>query len=197
MPPSREDYVKALRSEYIVAEEAARLLREIADALPESRRMALCELFAADKEGLPDDEFRREARAAVIRELLEYLQTELYPPPRPRPRLVSAKDDMTDQTLIKLLRLHFEHNKKVSEVERRGIELGYFYVNVLDIVLDDLGVSGWEEVKEIDDSDDESAPEPFDRQWCWGTYEEMVNEGTEEEFRAFLAAVRQEQRKQQ
>jgi hypothetical protein len=112
MPLSKGEYVKALRSEYIVAEEATRLLAEIEGVLPDAMHMALCKLFAADKDGMPDEEFRKKARAAVLRELLEYLQTELNPPPRPGPRLVSAKDDMTEEILIKLLRLHFDHNKK-------------------------------------------------------------------------------------
>lgn len=198
---SKEEYTKALRSEYIVAGEAARLLAEIEGVLPDAMRMALCELFAADKEGMPDEEFRKQARAAVMLELLEYLQTELNPPPRPGPRLVPAKDDMTEEILIKLLRLHFDHNKKVSEVEKHGLELGVFYVNVLDVVLDALGVPAWKEVEEgtdpdAGDSGGGDAHEPFDRQWCWGAYEEMVNEGTEEEFRDFLEAVRKEQRKQ-
>lgn len=201
MPLSKEEYAKALRSEYIVAEEAARLLAEVEGVLPDAVRTALCELFAADKEGIPDEEFTREARAAVIRELLEYLQTELNPPPRPGLRSVPAKDDMTEEILIKLLRLHFDHNKKVSEVEKHGLELGLFRVNVLDVVLDALAVPGWKEVEEATDSDadksgGEDAHEPFDRQWCWGTYEEMINEGTEEEFSGFLEAIRKEQRKQ-
>jgi len=201
MPLSKEEYVKALKSEYIVAGEAARLLAEIEGVLPDAMRMALCELFATDKEGMPDEEFRKQARVAVMLELLEYLQTELNPPPRPSPRLIPAKDDMTEEILIKLLRLHFDHNKKVSEVEKHGLELGVFYVTILDVVLDALGVPGWKEIEEATDSDaydsgSGDTREPFDRQWCWGTYEEMTNEGTEEEFSGFLEVVRKELRKQ-
>lgn len=92
MPLLRESYIKALRSEYVVTEEAARLLAEIEGVLPDAMCMALCVLSTSDKDGIPNEEFKKEARAAVIRELLEYLQTELNPlPPHPGPQLVPAK----------------------------------------------------------------------------------------------------------
>jgi hypothetical protein len=197
MPQSKDDSAKTLRAEYAVIEEAARLLREIKGVLPEGRDAALGKLFAAGKEGLPDDELRKEARAAVIRELLEYLQTELKPPPRPRP--AEPKKERGDGILISLLKLHFGHNANVRKVEEHGLELGLFYVNILDVVLDAIGVPGWKKVEGTPEPESVAAggghdDEPFDRQWCWGTYEEMIEEGTEEEFMAFLTAVREKQR---
>lgn len=68
--------------------------------------MALLRSSIAISRGLPDKKFRREARTAMIRELQEFLEVELDPPSRPRlrPRLVTAKENMTDEILIKLLR---------------------------------------------------------------------------------------------
>jgi hypothetical protein len=80
-----------LKAEYIVIEESARLLDEIKSILPESRDEALFNVLEADGEDLPEGEFRKKARTAVIRELLEYLETELNPPPRQRPRLVKPQ----------------------------------------------------------------------------------------------------------
>lgn len=199
MPRSNDDSSKTLRAEYAVIEEAARLLREITGVLPEGRDAALGKLFDAGKEGLPDDELRKVARAAVIRELLEYLHTELKPLPRPRPLPVEPKKERGDEILISLLKLHFGHNATVRKVEEHGLELGLFYVNILDVVLDALGVPGWKKVEETPEPESVAAgggydDEPFDRQWCWGTYEEMIVEGTEEEFVAFLTAVREKQR---
>jgi hypothetical protein len=202
-PRSKDDSAKTLRAEYAVIEEAARLLREITGVLPEGRDAALGKLFASGKEGLPDDELRKEARAAVIRELLEYLQTELKPPPRPRPKSAEPKKERGDEILISLLKLHFGHNTTVRKVEQHGLDLNPFYINVLDVVLDALGVPGWEEVKETPepgsfamDGEHDDDDDSFDRQWCWGTYEEMVEAGTEEEFVAFLTAVREKQREE-
>jgi hypothetical protein len=202
MPRSNDDSSKTLRAEYAVIEEAARLLRELTGVMPEARDAALGKLFTAGKEGLPDDELRKEARAAVIRELLEYLQTELKPLPRPRPKPVEPKKERGDEILISLLKLHFDHNTTVRKVEQHGLDLNPFYINVLDVVLDALGVPGWKEIKESTESESFSTDgeydddDSFDRQWCWSTYEEMVNEGTEEEFVAFLTVVREKQREE-
>jgi hypothetical protein len=164
MPQSRADYIKALKAEYIVAEEAARLLDEIISVLPEGRREALYNLSPIKEKELPDKEFRKEARAAVIRELLEYLETELNSPPRPRPHIITAKESINDEILIKLLQLHFDHNKTVTTVEQHGLELGIFYINILSIVFDALGVPKWKEDEETSDSNYRKAPEPFDDQ---------------------------------
>lgn len=77
-----------LKAEYIVIEEAARLVKEMESVLPESRRHALFVLSQNASKDLPEDEFRRAARAAMIRELLEFLETELNPPQRPPLRLI-------------------------------------------------------------------------------------------------------------
>jgi hypothetical protein len=187
MPRSREAYIQALKEEYIVIEEATRLLDEIKSVLPDIFWMAL-----PLEQEMSDKEYRKEARAAVIRELLEYLETELKPPPRSRPHLITTKKNMTDEILIKLLQLQFNHNKKISEVMEHRIDLSSLSINTLDIVLDTLGIATWEE----DAVSDENNPDPFGRQWCWGTYDEMISEGTEEEFRALLDVIRQEQKKQ-
>jgi hypothetical protein len=90
---SRAEYIKELRAEYIIAEEFAWILEDITDMLPVNYRYVkfnLSENGVLDK-GLPDDEFRKAVRAAVLRELIESLEFELNPPPRPRPRLVRVK----------------------------------------------------------------------------------------------------------
>lgn len=90
---SRADYIKELRAEYIIVEEFAWILEYITEMLPTCHRFVKFDLSYSgllDK-GLSEDELRKEARATVLRELIDTLDFELNPPPRPRPRLVRVK----------------------------------------------------------------------------------------------------------
>lgn len=72
----------------MVIEEAARVLRDIIEVLPERRVYALFSLPGPDEEEPAVEELRSRARAAILGELLEFLDSKLNPEPRPRPRLV-------------------------------------------------------------------------------------------------------------
>jgi hypothetical protein len=64
-----------LRAEYIIIEEAARLLQDIRDILPESRSTALSHLTFNDEIETTEaaNDFRKAARAALLKELIEFL----------------------------------------------------------------------------------------------------------------------------
>lgn len=86
----RQNYARNLRRQYVVIEEAARVLREIIKALPECRFKAHFYLPTQNAEEPPVEDLREAARAGVLGELLEFLDSELNPEPRPRPQLVRA-----------------------------------------------------------------------------------------------------------
>lgn len=81
-------HTRNLRQQYVVIEEAARVLRDIIEALPEFRVYAVFSLPTPDQEEPAVEELRSAARAAILGELLEFLDSKLNPEPRPRPRLV-------------------------------------------------------------------------------------------------------------
>lgn len=100
-----------LRAEYIIIEEASRILQDIRDVLPESRSTALFNLTLNDEIETTeaDNDFRKAARTALLKELIEFLDLELNPPPRPRPRLVQPNErastlQLTYQRLLSVLR---------------------------------------------------------------------------------------------
>lgn len=103
--------MKLLKAEYIIIEEAARILQDISDVLQESRSTALSHL-TLNNEMEPkeaDEDFRKSARAVLLKELIEFLNLELNPPPRPRPRLVQPNErastlQLTYQRLLSVLR---------------------------------------------------------------------------------------------
>jgi hypothetical protein len=83
----RQQYTRYLRQEYVVIEEAARVLLDIIEALPECRVNTLFCLRATAEEPAVED-LRSVARAGILGELLEFLDSKLNPEPGPRPRLV-------------------------------------------------------------------------------------------------------------
>jgi hypothetical protein len=85
----RQKHTRYLRQEYVVIEEAARVLRDIIEALPDRRVNTLFCLSAAAEEPAIED-LRSAARAGILGELLEFLDSKLNPEPRPRPRLVRS-----------------------------------------------------------------------------------------------------------
>jgi hypothetical protein len=80
----RQRYTRNLRQQYVVIEEAARVLRDIIEVLPERRVYALFSLPGPDEEEPAVEELRSRARAAILGELLEFLDSKLNPEPRPR-----------------------------------------------------------------------------------------------------------------
>lgn len=85
----RQQHTRYLRQEYVVIEEAARVLLDIIEALPWCRVNTLFGLSAAPEEPAVED-LRSMARAGILGELLELLDSKLNPEPRPRPRLVRS-----------------------------------------------------------------------------------------------------------
>jgi hypothetical protein len=71
----RAEYIKELRAEYIIVEEFARALENLTDMLPASYRFVKFDLSESGvlHKGLSDAELRKEARAAVLTELIETL----------------------------------------------------------------------------------------------------------------------------
>lgn len=99
-----------LRAEYIIIEEAARILQDIKEVLPESQSIALSHLSreGGEKKAEADKGFRHAARLALIKELIEFLDFELNPPTTPRPRLVRQDESagalrLTYQRLLAVL----------------------------------------------------------------------------------------------
>ena len=88
--PSRQQLLKI---EYLLIDESNHLLADISAALPDGREQALIKTATKinSQEELSEKELRHVVRVAVIQELLEFLDNELHPPPRPRPCLVRAE----------------------------------------------------------------------------------------------------------
>src|SRR5829696_3528619 len=84
----RQRHTRNLREQYIVIEEAARLLRDIIEVLPDCRVMARLYLPNEGGEEPTVEDLRRAARAGVIEESLEFLDSKLNPAFRPRLQLV-------------------------------------------------------------------------------------------------------------
>jgi len=84
---------RLLKIEYLLIDESNQLLADISAALPDGREQALIKTATKinPQDELSEEELRRMVRLAVIQELLEFLNNELHPPPRPRPELVTVE----------------------------------------------------------------------------------------------------------
>lgn len=84
---------RLLKIEYLLIDESNQLLADISAALPDGREQALIKTATKmnPKEELCEKNLRRMVRVAVIQELIEFLNNELHPTPRPRPHLVRAE----------------------------------------------------------------------------------------------------------
>lgn len=98
---------------------------------------------------------------------------------------------MDEQILIKLLQLHFEHNRKLREFTGK-INLNYLELDLLGVVLDAAGApadntiaqirkygyAGWLE-----------QPDTFSRGWYYDEFQNQVKQGTVAECQAYLRDV--------
>lgn len=98
---------------------------------------------------------------------------------------------MDEKTLIKLLQIQFEHERKLREFAGK-INLNYFEIDLLSVVLDAVGVpadntltqirkygyGGWLE-----------QPDTFSREWFYDEFQHQVTHGTDEECQAYLEDV--------
>lgn len=87
------------------------ILQDIRDVLPESRSTTLSSLTPNDEIATTeaDSDFRKAARAALLKELIEFLDLELNSRPRPHPRFVQPNErastlQLTYQRLLSVLR---------------------------------------------------------------------------------------------
>lgn len=98
---------------------------------------------------------------------------------------------MNDQILIKLLQMHFEHERKLHEFAGR-INLSSFEVDLLNVVLDAVGVPAdntLEQIGKYGYGDWLEQPDTFSRYGYYRVFEKQVVHGTYEECQAYLEVV--------
>jgi hypothetical protein len=106
---------------------------------------------------------------------------------------------MSDESLIKLLTMTHGQNQKYEIAMEAGIDLEKVVVDLLPIVLDEIGMppSNYTEQSAKYGENASEHPDTFVRDWCEYEFKEIVVEGTEDEARAYLAAMRGEIAKMQ
>ncbi|MCB9078869.1 MAG: hypothetical protein H6631_14800 [Anaerolineaceae bacterium] len=98
---------------------------------------------------------------------------------------------MNETLLIKLLQLHYEHQRKIDEFKGK-LNLTYLEIDLLDLVLDAIGVPADNSVEQIgqygygvwlEQSD------TFSRGWYYTEFQQQVKHGAAEECRAYLENI--------
>ena len=98
---------------------------------------------------------------------------------------------MDEKTLVKLLQMHFEHQRRLGEFVGK-INLSYLELDLLEVVLDAIGVPADNSIEQIgkygyggwiDQTD------TFSRYWHYREFEKRVKRGTEEECRLYLENI--------
>ena len=98
---------------------------------------------------------------------------------------------MNETLLIKLLQLHFEHQHKIDEFKGK-LNLTYFELDLLHLVLDAVGVPADNSVEQIgkygygvwfEQSD------TFSRVWHYNEFQRQVKHGTAQECGAYLENI--------
>ena len=98
---------------------------------------------------------------------------------------------MDEMILIKLLQLHFEHQRKIDEFAGK-INVSYFEIDLLDVVLDAVGVPADNSIEQIGRygyGDWLEHPGTFSRYWHYREFEKRVKQGTETECQAYLENI--------
>lgn len=99
---------------------------------------------------------------------------------------------MDKEILIKLLQIHFEHKRKIDEF-RGKINLAYLEVDLLNLVLDAVGIPADNTIEQIEKYGYVGwlgQPDTFSRYGYYRVFEKQVVHGTAEECQAYLEAVR-------
>lgn len=99
--------------------------------------------------------------------------------------------EMDETILIKLLQLQFEHNRKLREFAGK-INLGYFEIDLLNLVLDAVGVPADNTLQQIGKygyGDWIEQPDTFSRAWYYDAFNQQVTRGTYEECRDYLEKI--------
>ena len=98
---------------------------------------------------------------------------------------------MNETLLIKLLQLHYEHQRKIDEFKGK-LNLTYLEIDLLDLVLDAVGVPADNSVEQIgqygygawlEQSD------TFSRVWHYNEFQQQVKHGTAQECGAYLENI--------
>jgi hypothetical protein len=98
---------------------------------------------------------------------------------------------MDEKTLIKLLKLHFEHARKLHEFAGK-INLNYFELDLLAVVLDAVGIPADNTLEQIGKHGYGGwleQPDTVSRAWYYDEFQAQVKHGTDEEFQAYLEGV--------
>lgn len=98
---------------------------------------------------------------------------------------------MDEKTLIKLLQLHFEHQQKLHEFAGK-INLNYFDIDLLSVVLDAAGVPTDNVIDQIEKYGYAGwieRPDTFSREWYYDEFHQQVTYGSYEECRDYLEEV--------
>ena len=94
---------------------------------------------------------------------------------------------MDEAIMIKLLQIHFEHQRKLHELAGK-INLSYFELDLLSLVLDAAGIPADNTIKQIRKygyQDWIEQPDTFSRAWYYEKFQQQVAHGTYEECWAF------------
>jgi hypothetical protein len=98
---------------------------------------------------------------------------------------------MDEKILIKLLQLQFEHQRKLGEFAGK-LNLSYFELDLLSLVLDAVGVPADNTVEQIGKygfGDWIDKPNTFSRYWHYRQFEMEVKQGSEAECKAYLENI--------
>ena len=98
---------------------------------------------------------------------------------------------MDEKLLIKLLQMHFKHQRKVREFAGK-INLSYLEVDLLSVVLDTVGVPADNTIEQIEKygySNWLAQSDTFSREWHYHLFETLVRHGAYEECKIYLEEV--------
>lgn len=95
---------------------------------------------------------------------------------------------MGKENLVKLLQMQFSHERKLREFAGK-INLSYFELDLLGVVLDAIGVPADNTVAQIGKYGYGAwaeQPDTFSRSWFYDEFQRQVVQGTAEECQAYL-----------
>jgi hypothetical protein len=98
---------------------------------------------------------------------------------------------MDEKTLIKLLQMQFEHQRKLAEFAGK-VNVSYFEIDLLNVVLDAVGIPADNSIEQIGKygyGGWADQPNTFSRAWHYDEFEHQVKQGTAEECRAYLESI--------
>ena len=98
---------------------------------------------------------------------------------------------MDEKLLIKLLKMHFEHEHKLHEFSGK-INLSYLAVDLLSVVLDAIGVPAdntLAQIRKYGYAGWLNQPDTCSREWYFDEFQRQVKHGSDEELKAYLEDV--------